>query len=39
MNEQNETTQLRFLEETATRLRQNGFTVSRRLERDPSAQA
>lgn len=27
MNEQNETTQLRFLEETATRLRQNGFTV------------
>ena len=30
MNEQNETTQLRFLEETATRLRQNGFTVSLR---------
>ena len=27
MNEQNETTQFRFLEETATRLRQNGFTV------------
>ena len=27
MNEQNETTQLRFLEETAIRLRQNGFTV------------
>ena len=27
MNEQNETTQLRFLEETATRLRQNGFMV------------
>ena len=27
MNHQNETTQLRFLEETATRLRQNGFTV------------
>jgi len=27
MNEQNETTHLRFLEETATRLRQNGFTV------------
>ena len=27
MNEQNETAQLRFLEETATRLRQNGFTV------------
>ena len=27
MNEQNETTQLRFLEETATRLQQNGFTV------------
>ena len=27
MNEPNETTQLRFLEETATRLRQNGFTV------------
>ena len=27
MNDQNETTQLRFLEETATRLRQNGFTV------------
>ena len=27
MNEQNETTQLCFLEETATRLRQNGFTV------------
>ena len=27
MNEQNEPTQLRFLEETATRLRQNGFTV------------
>ena len=27
MNEQNETTQLRFLEETANRLRQNGFTV------------
>ena len=29
MNEQNETTQLRFLEETAIRLRQNGFTVER----------
>ena len=27
MNDQNETAQLRFLEETATRLRQNGFTV------------
>ena len=27
MNDQNETTQLRFLEETATRLRQNGLTV------------
>ena len=27
MNHQNETAQLRFLEETATRLRQNGFTV------------
>ena len=27
MNNQNETAQLRFLEETATRLRQNGFTV------------
>ena len=27
MNNQNETTQLRFLEETAIRLRQNGFTV------------
>ena len=27
MNDQNETTQFRFLEETATRLRQNGFTV------------
>ena len=27
MNDQNETTQLRFLEETATRLRQSGFTV------------
>ena len=27
MNDQNETTQLRFLEETAIRLRQNGFTV------------
>ena len=27
MNEQNETAQLRYLEETATRLRQNGFTV------------
>ena len=27
MNDQNETTQLRYLEETATRLRQNGFTV------------
>ena len=27
MNEQNETSHLRFLEETATRLRQNGFTV------------
>ena len=25
MNDQNETTQLRYLEETATRLRQNGF--------------
>ena len=29
MNEQNETAQLRFLEETAIRLRQNGFTVER----------
>ena len=27
MNDQNGTTQLRFLEETAIRLRQNGFTV------------
>ena len=27
MNKQNETAQLHFLEETATRLRQNGFTV------------
>ena len=27
MNDQDETAQLRFLEETATRLRQNGFTV------------
>ena len=27
MNDQNETVQLRFLEETAIRLRQNGFTV------------
>ena len=27
MNDQNETAQPRFLEETATRLRQNGFTV------------
>ena len=27
MNEQNETAQLRFLEETVIRLRQNGFTV------------
>ena len=27
MNDQNETAQLRFLEETANRLRQNGFTV------------
>ena len=27
MNDQNETAQLRFLEETATRLRQDGFTV------------
>ena len=27
MNDQNEPTQLRFLEETAIRLRQNGFTV------------
>ena len=27
MNDQNETTQLRYLEETATRLRQNGLTV------------
>ena len=27
MNDQTETTQLRYLEETATRLRQNGFTV------------
>ena len=27
MNDQSGTTQLRFLEETATRLRQNGFTV------------
>ena len=28
LNDQNETAQLRYLEETATRLRQNGFTVS-----------
>ena len=27
MNDQNETAQLRFLEETVIRLRQNGFTV------------
>ena len=27
MNDQNETAQLRFLEETAIQLRQNGFTV------------
>ena len=27
MNDQNETAQLRFLEETAIRLRQNGFMV------------
>ena len=27
MNDQNETAQLHFLEETAIRLRQNGFTV------------
>lgn len=27
MNDQNKTAQLRFLEETAIRLRQNGFTV------------
>ena len=27
MNNQNETAQLRFLEETAIRLQQNGFTV------------
>ena len=27
MNHQNEPAQLRFLEETAIRLRQNGFTV------------
>ena len=27
MNDQNETAQLRFLEETAIRLQQNGFTV------------
>ena len=27
MNDQNETTQLRYLEETAIRLQQNGFTV------------
>ena len=27
MNDQNETTQLRFLEETGIRLRQDGFTV------------
>ena len=27
MNDQNEPAQLRFLEETAIRLRQNGFTV------------
>ena len=27
MNNQNETAQLRYLEETAIRLRQNGFTV------------
>ena len=27
MNDQNETAQLRYLEETAIRLRQNGFTV------------
>ena len=27
MNDQSETAQLRFLEETAIRLRQNGFTV------------
>ena len=27
MNDQNKTAQLRFLEETAIQLRQNGFTV------------
>ena len=27
MNDQKETAQLRFLEETANQLRQNGFTV------------
>ena len=30
MNDQNETAQLRFLEETATRLRQNGLKAARR---------
>ena len=34
MNDQNETAQLRFLEETAIRLRQNGFTVEPAVQRD-----
>jgi len=29
MNDQNETAQLRYLEETAIRLRQNGFMVTK----------
>ena len=35
MNDQNEPAQLRFLEETAIRLRQNGFTVPKRKGRKP----
>ena len=31
MNDQNETAQLRFLEETAIQLRQNGFNQARQL--------
>ena len=35
MNDQNETAQLRFLEETAIRLRQNGFTVKTMVDNRP----
>ena len=38
MNDQNETTQLRFLEETGIRLRQDGFTVQFNLFDDIAAQ-